>query len=96
MHTILWTLDHAPANTTLDVRIFERCAVVRGVAGWLTTLVTCRAAGEREGGVYECRDVDGLARDSVTVNVARRTDHGRGLTASLVYAFKAGRKSKRN
>jgi len=48
--------------------------------GWLTTLVTCRAAGEREAGVYECRDVDGVARDSVTVNVARRRNDGRGLS----------------
>jgi len=47
-------------------------------AGWLTTLVTCRAAGDREAGVYECRDVDGVARDSVIVNVARRTDNRRG------------------
>jgi len=51
-------------------------------AGWLTTLVTCRAAGEREAGVYECRDVDGLARDFITVSVARRTDDGRGLPFS--------------
>ena len=40
--------------------------------------MTCRAAGEREAGVYECRDVDGLARDSVTVDVARRRDDGLG------------------
>ena len=49
-------------------------------AGWLTTLVTCRAAGERESGVYECRDTDGLASDSITVNVAHRTDTSRGTT----------------
>jgi len=42
--------------------------------------MTCRAAGDREAGFYECRDVDGLARDSVVVHVARPTNHRRGIT----------------
>ena len=52
-------------------------------AGWLTTLVTCRAAGDRESGVYECRDVDGLASDSITVNVAHRNDNTRGKPPTM-------------
>ena len=44
--------------------------------------MTCRAAGDREAGVYECRDVEGLARDSVIVNVARPTQHTRGISLS--------------
>jgi len=31
------------------------CVYVCVYTGWLTTLVTCRVAGEREAGVYECR-----------------------------------------
>jgi len=44
--------------------------------GWMTSLMTCRSAGAREAGVYECLDTDGVASDNITVSVDHQSPSG--------------------
>lgn len=48
--------------------------------GWMTSLMTCRSAGSREAGVYECLDSNGVARDDVTVSVDTPPSSGKRKT----------------
>jgi hypothetical protein len=45
--------------------------------GWMTSLMTCRSAGSREAGVYQCRDSNGVASDDVTVSVDKQPSSGK-------------------